>query len=335
MAKQLKEEATIKVRLQKLKKTSVNTQFEYLFSDKNGEFYCYDEALNPISREKYEKGARHKVRVIPKGQDYIDIEITPHEKGILTIHPFVKWDGNPNMNNVLFELIEVAEKSNKDVKEIKKFKQIINLIDSMSIRDIYALCNYLGLNVTGLDMNDIYILLLNRQSGVAYINYDKVIQYQKDPDAELVSVVNRALVMGVIEQKGMEYFFGGKMISASLTELHFYCKQNEDFYKNGIYKLVSEKEVELPITIQYKENFNEASESYIEHKQEVLAANDYTQDDMNWFTKKADDLKIAGRWNMKPTKLVEAVLSRENIKLEWEDRKAKEKALRLAAKENA
>jgi len=38
---------------------------------------------------------------------------------------------------------------------------------------------------------------------------------------------------------------------------------------------------------------------------------------------------------MKPTKLVEAVLSRENIKLEWEDRKAKEKALRLAAKENA
>jgi hypothetical protein len=67
----------------------------------------------------------------------------------------------------------------------------------------------------------------------------------------------------------------------------------------------------------------------------VLAANDYTQDDMNWFTKKAEDLKIAGRWNMKPAKLVEAVLSRENIKLEWEDRKAKEKALRLAAKENA
>lgn len=333
MAKQLKEEENIKVRLQRLQKTDTNKRLEYLFTDRNGTFYCYNEALQPVSQDQYKNGAKYKVRVIPKGQDYIDIFVTPHEKGILTIHPFVKWDGNPNMNNVLFELIEVAEKSNKEVKEIKKFKQVINLIDSMTIKEIYSLCNYLGLNVTELDMNDIYIMLLDRKAGVAYMNYDKVMQFEKDPDSEMVSVINRALVYGIIERQGEEYFFGGKMIAASLTELQFYCKQNEDFYNAGVLKAVMQKEVNLPITIQFKENFNEAREMLVEHQESVASATDYTEEDMEWFKERANELKIAGRWNMGREKLVEAVLSRENMRLIWEERKAKEKALRLAAKE--
>lgn len=332
MAKQLKEEPSIKIRLQRLQKTATNKQLEYLFTDKDGNFYCYDEALNPLSKEQYERGARYKIRMIPKGQEFIDIMVNSHEKGILTIHPFIKWEGNPNMNNVLFELIEVAEKSNKDVKDIKKFKQIINLIDSMTIKEIYSLCNYLGLNVTGLDMNDIYIMLLDRKSGAAYMSYDKVMQFKKDPDSEMISVINRALVFDIIERKGEEYFFGGKMIAASLTELQFYCKQNEDFYNNGILKMVMDKEVTLPVTVQFKENFSEVKESYDEHKKDVEAALDYTEEDIEWFKSKADELKIAGRWNMGREKLVEAVLSRQNMKLLWEERRAKEKALRLAEK---
>lgn len=332
MSKENKEVPMTRVRLQKLHKSVNPKPFEYLFTDKDGVFYCYDDLLKPLTKEQYEKGAKYKVRHIPKGQQFIDFEVSAHEKGIITQHPFVKWDGNLNMNNVLFELIEIAEKSNKEVKEIKKFKQIINLVDSMTIKEIYSLCNYIGLNIVGMDMNDIYILLLDRVSGAAYMEYDKVMQFQKDPDAELISVVNRALVMGIIEQRGEEYFFGGKMIAASKTELHFYCKQNEDFYKQGVYKLVADREVELPITVQFKENFNESREEYQEHKESVQAANEYTQEDLEWFKSKADELKIAGRWNMKPEKLVSAVLERENLRVEWDERKAKEKALRLAAK---
>lgn len=320
-----KEEPKIKVRLQKLNSVFSTKPLEYAFTDREGRFFAYDEALNPITKEQFEKGAHFKRRQFAKTQEYVDIEITTKEKGILAMHPFVKWEGNPNQNNILFEMIEVAEKSNKEVKEIKKFKQIINLIDSMTVKKIYELCNYMGENVTGMDMNDIYIMLLDRQTGKAYSQYERVMQFKQDPDAEMVSVINRAIIMSIIEQKGEDFYFGGKIIASGLSELHFYCKNNIDLYNAGILSKVQEREVDLPITIQFKENFVEAAEAFEEHEEDVDSANEYTKEDVEWFKAKYKEMTGIVHGKISPAKLAEKVLVSEASKAEWAEEKAKRK----------
>jgi hypothetical protein len=325
MATEKKEEPKVKVRLQKLNSVFSTKPLEYAFIDRDGRFFAYDEALNPITREQFDKGVHFKKRQFAKTQKFVDIEITLKEKAILAVHPFVKWEGNPNQNNILFEMIEVAEKSNKEVKEIKKFKQIINLIDGMSVKQVYELCNYMGENVVGMDMNDIYIMLLDRHTGKAYAQYDRVIQFKKDPDAEMISVINRALILGLIERKGDEFYFGGKIIASGLSELHFYCKNNEDFYASAILAKVQEKEIELPITIQFKENFIEAADSFEQHESEKEAATEYTDEDVEWFKQKFKEQTGMVHGRISPNKLAEKVLVSEANKAEWAAEKAKRK----------
>jgi len=88
----------------------------------------------------------------------------------------------------------------------------------------------------------------------------------------------------------------------------------------------------LPISVQYKENFEGAVELFAEMAQSKKEIETITPEQLEWAKEMAKDLDIKGRGVMKPETLINAVLEREGMLLKWAQDKEKRKAERLAAK---
>jgi hypothetical protein len=310
----------MKVRLKKL--VTWATTLEYIYSTPAGEIRGFDNDLKPVTHQDYIGGKSPKKRKFDASTGFVDIDVNEKELAILREHSQIKWSGNnPNLTNPIYELIDVGKQQNEKVHEIKKMKRIMNFIDGLDIKSIYNLCHYLQLDVSGKDMNDIYTILLNPISGIAYANYDKVVAIEQDEDAELKIVVNKGLVMSLIQMKGSEYFYGGKMVAGSLPELYYYFKNTNDLYEKGLKSSVEEKEVDLPVTIQYAENFEVGRSLFNEKVESKKNSEELTPELLEWAKQKANELDLKGRNLMKPENLVSAVLKKESAMAEWEQKK--------------
>lgn len=208
----------------------------------------------------------------------------------------------------------------------------MNIVDSLNISGIYNLCNYIEIDVQGKDIADIYVKLLDTTNGLAYKNYDKIVNLEKDEDAELIINVHKAIMFGLVTKKGSEYHYGGRMAAGSMSELYFYFKNSTDIYEKGLKPSIAEKEVNLPIKIQYAQNFEEGRDLIIQNEKEKDAIEKITDEQLEWLKAKAVEMDIKGRFNMKPENLLKAVLAREVNVLEWNEKKAAAKAERDAAK---
>jgi hypothetical protein len=310
----------MKVRLKKL--VTWATTLEYIYSTPAGEIRGYDNDLKPVTHEDYIGGKAPKKRKFDASTSFIDISINEKELGILREHSQIKWSGNnPNLTNPIYELIDVGKQQNEKVQEIKKMRRVMNFVDGLDVKSIYNLCHYLQMDVNGKDMNEIYTILLNPNSGIAYANYDKVVTIENDEDAELKIVVNKGLVMNLIQMKGTEYFYGNKMVAGSLPELYYYFKNTNDLYEKGLKKAVEEKEIDLPVTIQYAENFEIGRSLFDEKVESKRHAEELTPELLEWAKQKANELDLKGRNLMKPENLVSAVLKKESAMAEWEQKK--------------
>jgi hypothetical protein len=315
----------MKVRLKKL--VTWATTLEYIYSTPAGEIKGYDNDLKPISHQDYIGGRPPKKRKFDANMSFMDIEVSEKELAILREHSQVKWAGNnPNLTNSIYELIDIGKQQNAKVQDIKKMKRVMNFVDGLDIKSVYNLCNYLQLDVTGKDMNEIYIILLNPETGLAYANYDKVVSIEEDEDAELKIVVNKGLIMNLIQMKGTEYFYGGKMVAGSLPELYYYFKNTNDLYEKGLKKAVEEKEIDLPVTIQYADNFQSGRALFEEKVESKKQIEEITPELLEWAKEKAAELDVKGRNLMKPETLVSSVLKKESDMLEWQQKKQKAKA---------
>jgi hypothetical protein len=315
----------MKVRLKKL--VTWATTLEYIYSTPTGEIRGYDNDLKPVTHQDYIEGKSPKKRKFDANTSFIDINVNEKELAILREHSQVKWAGNnPNLTNPIYELIDVGKQQNEKVQEIKKMRRVMNFVDGLDIKSIYNLCHYLQLDVTGKDMNEIYTILLNPISGVAYANYDNVVSIENDEDAELKIVVNKGLVMNLIQMKGTEYFYGNKMVAGSLPELYYYFKNANDLYEKGLKKAVEEKEIDLPVTIQYAENFEAGRALFNEKSESKRNVEELTPELIEWAKTKANELDIKGKNLMRPENLVAAVLKKESAIAEWEQHKKKMRA---------
>lgn len=323
-------EEKFKIRLQRIHKAASRLVLEYFYRE-NNVFICRDIAMNAISHEEFVSGKKkYKVVTLAEKEFFKDIEVTYEEKAFLSRHPFVKFDGNPNMNNCTLEMIDVQQQSNKQVVDLKKRNEVFNIINNLDVKEVFNLCNYLGLNVSGKDMNDIFIMLLNNNDGVAYENYDKVKLYEKDADALLKVIINKALILGRIEKHNDGFYFGNKIVAASLDELYFYCKNNEEVYETGIKKYVEENETQLMPTIQYSENFIIANKELRESIESKKLATVYTDRDREWAMEKVKELGIKGFSNpaTKTETIIAKILTYPTLKKEWEAKKEEEREAR-------
>lgn len=319
------------IRIKKL--VDYPTTLEYLYATSGGQIMAYNLDLKAVTYEEVKKGAKVKEIKFDKNTHWIDMDATEKELEILRNHAQVKSKfANANLTNPMFELINVGEEQNEKVLSIKKMRRVMNIVDSLNIKGIYNLCNYLRIDVSGKDIADIYVLLLDPTKGFAYKEYDKVVNLEKDEDAELTINVHKAIMFRLVEQKGNEYHYGGKMAAASLSELYFYFKNSTDLYEKGLKPAIAEREVSLPIKIQYAQNFEEGRDLIIQNENEKEAIEKITDEQLAWLKEKAAEMDVKGRFNMKPENLLKAVLAREVNILEWNEKKAAAKAEREAAK---
>ena len=321
----------MKIRLKKL--VEWTTTLDYVFATADGKVMAYDRDLKAVSHEDYKNGAAVKSRKFEKGTQWVDIDIDEKELNILKIHAQIKskWS-NPNLTQALYEMVNIGEEQDLKVKKLKEMYRVMSIVNNLSIKSIYNLCHYLQMDINGRDINEIYILLLDPTKGFAYQNYDKVVNLEQDSDAMLTITVNKGIILGIITQQGKDYFYGDRMVAGSLSELYYYFKTSEDLFQKGLKKAVEAQEVDLPISVQYKENFEGARELFSEMAQSKKEIETITPDQLEWAKEMAKDLDIKGRGVMKPETLINAVLEREGMLLKWAQEKEKRKAERLAAK---
>jgi len=312
----------MKIRIKKL--VNHPTALEYCYATTKGEVMALDSSLKAITYEKIKEGETPKKIKFDKNTPFVDIEVGNLEFNFLKYHSQVKHKGeNPNLTNPIFELLNVGEEQNQKVTDIKKMKRVLNIVDSLNAKGIYNLCNYLQMVVTGMDISDIYIALLDPTKGIAYANYDKVVNLENDEDAELTIVVNKALAMNILHQRGSEYYYNEKLVAASLNELYYYFKNLPDLFEKGLKASVEEKEVELPITIQFSENFKEGRDLFQNKEKVNKNLEEITPEMIEWAKEKAKEMKIMVTGKMKPETIVEKVMEREKNVIEWAEMKKK------------
>lgn len=316
----------MKVRIKKL--VNYPSPLEYCYATIKGEIIALNSSLKPITYEQIKGGELPKKIKFDKNTPFVDIEVDNSEFNFLKAHSQIKHKGeNPNLTNPIFELLNIGEEQNQKVTDIKKMKRVLNIVDSLNAKGIYNLCNYLQMVVTGMDIADIYVMLLNPVNGIAYKEYEKVVNLENDEDADLIIVVNKALSMNILHQRGGEYYYNEKLIAASLNELYFYFKNLPDLYEKGLKLSVAEKEVELPIKIQFSENFKEGRDLF-ENKEKVTRnLGEITPEMIEWAKEKAKEMKIMVTNKMKPETLIEKVMKKERNILEWEDMKKKREVI--------
>lgn len=315
----------MKIRIKKL--VDYPTVLEYSYATATGEVMAVNSEMKSITYSKMKDGSEIPKKLkFDKNTFFIDADLSEFELNFLKAHSQVKHKGsNPNLTNPLFELVNVGEEQNQKVLEIKKIKRVMNIVDSLSVKGIYELCNYLLMDVRGKDISDIYVLLLDPQKGIAYKNYDKVVNLENDEDAELVIIVNKALTMGILTQEGSNYLYNHKPVASSLNELHFYFKNLPDLYEKGLKSAVAEAEVTLPINIQYASTFEQGRDLFLTKEKASKEIEEITDEMYEWAKIKADEMDIKGRKVMKRETLVAAVMKRESNLLEWQEKKEERK----------
>lgn len=312
----------MKIRIKKI--VNHPTTLEYCYATAKGEVMALNSSLKAITYEKIKEGELPKKIKFDKNTPFVDIEVAEAEFNFLKLHSQIKHKGdNPNLTNPVYELLNVGEEQNQKVIDIKKMKRVMNIVDSLNARAIYNLCNYLQMVVTGMDIADIYIKLLDPINGIAYKNYDKVVNLENDEDADLIITVNKALTMNILHQRGSEYYYNDKLVAGSLNELYFYFKNLPELYEKGLKQTVAEKEVELPIKIQFSQNFQDGRDLFEKKEKMAREIETITPEMIEWAKEKAKEMKIVVTSKMKPETLIDSVMKKEKNMIEWEEMKQK------------
>lgn len=306
----------------------------------NGQYRAYDSSLKSITEQDVKDGKKEpKLISFPanKAQEIILIdENNKDDKAYLEILqscPSIKCpktikDGI--MKNPQFELIDVNSSILESVQLNKKDKVMMNFIDSLSIEDMCAILNYLGYSVVGLTAEEVYDKLINRKNGLAYDNYEKIMNMNNDFSSSMKVNINKAISLGKISHKGGVYYYKENPLGNNIDQIITHFNANNELYKAS---LLPDLENEmLPIAIGNELNTEKSSKLLedIAKGKEILSADSrYTEE---YVRKRADELDIKSRGNMKFETLRAKVIEREQEIVEWQREKENAQALKEANK---
>jgi hypothetical protein len=315
---------------------SVNniTRLEFAWTV-NGEFFAYGTDYKPVSQNDFKNGHKDiKSIVFPqnKMQEIIMIDSKSDSDkrllNILTSCPIIKSPEsvkNGICKNPQYELIDPNEEIVRSVKGNKQDKEMMNFIDSLSIEDMCDILNYLGLSTVGLTAEEVYDKLINRKTGLAYDNYDKIMNMNKDFSSEMKININKALALGKIILRGGVYMFKENVLGSTKEQILAYFEGNKDLYNNG---LIPELEGEqLPVSIG-----NELNSVKVASKLKDIAVGAEMLADDGKYTheynlKRAEELNIKAITNMKPETLKRKVMETEAYLAEKESARRAAKAI--------
>lgn len=186
-------------------------------------------------------------------------------------HPHViTEDITKTVTKKRFHVVDESKEHLIAATNIKKRIAVGNFVNSLDEGGMKNLCAYLNNPVPNLKAEEVFVNLLQERKeltskdgritvveGWAYENMDKVLALKTDEFAELTIIINKAVALGIINQKDDGFWYGGRLIANSEEELRKHFKNDSDAYEKGLKVSVFEKD-SLPISFNNAKDVSEA-----------------------------------------------------------------------------
>lgn len=161
-------------------------------------------------------------------------------------HPMIEVVGGNNkyLQQDLFILENVNDIQQANRDEIKEKIRICNLIQSYDYDTQKDLCYAFGGNPASMTQDELFIDLLDFETGRALINWDTFEQYWNpslNRDIEYVVIAKKAIAFDIIQTRNNNYVIGQEVIGANsnFDSVIAYLKASPnrfDFVKNEVYR---------------------------------------------------------------------------------------------------
>lgn len=216
----------------------------------NDKMVAYTNSFELATEEELRSGAK-KARIFDFQKNVKEVRFTiDTEEGNglgkkqaafldwLKVHPrLTKPVGSPE-----FILVNENEEIIKSVQTIQTQIAVANKVNSLGT-EIYDLCHYLGVNVAGKTIEDIYNMLLNFKTGLVFYGtylkdgkvlplLEKVYSYSADEEAILYVTCNKAILLEIIKKEQGMFYFNTNMIGSTEQDVYSFFKNNVKLWDN-------------------------------------------------------------------------------------------------------
>lgn len=207
-------------------------------------------------------------------------------------HPIIKCEGNPNLRRAIFTLENRKDEEDSKVKILKSKGIVYNLVNNCSLEEMRDIAFLVGLNPIDKTSEEIFINLIDFETGNLMQDPSKFLNTYKLPDTHYQVIAKKAIALGIIETRKDFYYIKHEMIGAKFTDVLAYCKKNKKMYEEYIRKEVA-KQDELPL--DYDKPVKEMVGKF---SKKLKYEEDQFDDEDKKIRVRAKELKI-GTWHMK------------------------------------
>lgn len=185
---------------------------------------------------------------------------------------FVKGGEKQLSSGCIYELVDVQGEEINTAIEIKKRGKLQSVIYSMPTDELVKLCYYFNINIAGKTVEGIYSMLLHWESGALYrpmnisgklvVPMDIILNEGMGAEYEIRTAVNKAIITGVIKNRGGVYFLGesGTPIGQTPEQIYSYMEQNKMVFDGSLKNLL--KNETLPESVDYSGEVESVKQSY-------------------------------------------------------------------------
>ena len=241
---------------------------------------------------------------------------------------YFKGGSRPMSSSCLYELIDVNGDEINTAIEIKKRGKVTNLIYSMPTEELVKICYYFNANIAGKSKEGIYNMLLHWENGYLFrslkvgnknvVPMDVILSEGFGAEFEIRTAVNKAIITGVIKNRGGVYFLGelGTPLGQTPEQVYSYMEQNKPVFDGSLQYLL--KDEQLPESIDYSGELGSVQADYtaakeIKAKEFEPFTGSFSTLQREAYEKEAAELKIIGNIpGFKDETLYQKVIEKRN-----------------------
>lgn len=243
---------------------------------------------------------------------------------------YVKGGPRQMSSSCLYELIDVNGDEINTAIEIKKRGKVTNLIYAMPTDELVKICYYFNANIAGKSKEGIYNLLLHWENGYLFrplklgsktvIPMDVILAEGFGSEFEVRTAVNKAIITGVIKNRGGVYFLGelGTPLGQTPEQVYSYMEQNKPIFDGSMQYLL--KDEQLPESIDYSGELSSVQADFtaakeIKEKEFRPFTGTFSTLEREAYEKEAAELNVIGHIRgFKDDTLYAKVIEKRNLK---------------------
>jgi hypothetical protein len=231
-------------------------------------------------------------------------------------HPLLVADGNPNLKKMLFLFENKDEVRKEKVHGIKIKLTVGNIINNLTIAEMRDAAYKVGLNPTSMPLEEIYVALIDFNSGALMKDQKTGLEFInnfKAEDSQFFVIGRKAILLGVISEdtSGM-ITINDTVVGKGMDNLIAYFKQHPEIYNNYVRKEVAKRDI---LTADHQKKVSEVLLGQKEVRAAAITSKEVVDTERLDATKALRDrariLGIKGWHKMYEKELTEAIAEKE------------------------